>query len=79
MNYLIINLTNYGQGYRTLGTTRSMKKALEIVDELEKHTLYDNENGCQDSWQIIQLENIDKYTTVSLIVDAKNRLMINER
>lgn len=76
MSYLIINFTNYGQGYRTLGTTRSMKKALEIVDELEKHTKYDNESGNQDSWQIIQLENIDKYTTDSLIIDAKNRLMM---
>lgn len=75
MSYLIINLTNYGEGFKVLGTTRSLKRAWEIADELIEATVDDHEE-CQDGWRVVKIANIDKYTTDGLIKYAKSNLMI---
>jgi hypothetical protein len=68
MVYLVINLTSYGTGYYPLGTFKSKKRAEALMNKMVDDD-YDIEVG--NSWTVIPIESLDKYTDESLVKWAK--------
>lgn len=49
--YLVLDITNYGDGFKLGGAYRSYEKALERLEWLESQEEYNREY--EDSWRIV--------------------------
>lgn len=56
--YLVLNVTNYGQGYQIGGIYRSYNKAIERLEWLESQEEYNKEY--EDSWHIVFVKALPK-------------------
>lgn len=55
--YLVLNITNYGDGFLLGGAFRSWQKAVERLGWLESQEEYNSE---EDSWRIVFIKSQKK-------------------
>lgn len=62
--YLVLNITNYNEGFQLGGAYRSYNKAVERLEWLESQEEYNKED--EDSWRIVfiktQAKTAEPYT-----------------
>jgi hypothetical protein len=68
MSYILFNQTNYGDGIYLVGLFRTKQKAEEVRKELLL-TATD-----EDSYKINKIDNLEKYTTTSIVGYYKENL-----
>lgn len=56
--YLVLNITNYGEGYMLGGAYRNYNKAVERLNWLENQEKYNSEY--EDSWRIVFIKTQKK-------------------
>lgn len=56
--YLVLNITNYNEGFQLGGAYRSYNKAVERLEWLESQEEYNKEG--EDSWRIVFIKTQSK-------------------